>query len=177
MLGDGGGSHQLAQGNRLVNPGQVGIGVAAGSEIRVLDNLIYASDELSWSNVGMYVWNQYESCGYVEVSGNQVNWTAGNAFWNGGGCDLDEHGNNWDANVGPSIWGGLSGQGRGVKVLEPERVKGTRAANALRQGLGAPRMAPATSQSAKCCTSWHRDAPTSRSPVTCSLGPKPSKPT
>jgi hypothetical protein len=109
MLGDGGGSHQLAQGNRLVNPGQVGIGVAAGSEIRVLDNLIYASGE-PWSNVGMYVWNQYESCGYVEVSGNQVNWTAGNgqpnSFWNGGGCDLDEHGNNWDANVGPSIWGG-----------------------------------------------------------------------
>ena len=108
MLGDGGGSHQIAQGNRLVNPGQVGIGVASGDGIRVIDNLIYSSAQ-SWSNVGLYVWNQYDSgCSSIEVAGNLVNWTAAdgysNGFWNGGGCDLNEYGNNWGANLGPGLW-------------------------------------------------------------------------
>jgi parallel beta-helix repeat protein len=106
MLGDGGGSNQIAQGNRLVNPGQVGIGVAGGYNMKVLNNLIYSSAQ-PWSNVGIYSW-ELSSCGSVEIAGNQVDWVASggysNGFWNGGGCDLSEYGNNWNANLGTGIW-------------------------------------------------------------------------
>ena len=107
MLGDEGGSHQLAQGNRLVNPGQVGIGVAGGDDMKVLDNLIYSSAQ-PWSNVGIFAWDFSVGCGSVEISGNQIDWTAAggysNGFWNGGGCDLSRYNNDWDANLGPAIW-------------------------------------------------------------------------
>ena len=107
MLGDAGGSHQYVADNVLVNPGQVGIGVASGTSITVINNRVY-SDGLPWSNVGIYVWNQYGSaCGNVEVAGNQVNWTASgdysNPWWSGGGCStvsiLD---NDWEAAIGPN---------------------------------------------------------------------------
>ncbi len=108
MLGDGGGSHQIAEGNHLVNPGQVGIGVAGGDAIWVIDNSIYGSD-VAWSNVGIFVWDiNEEGCGSVEVADNQVSWTAAggtdNPFWDGGGCSLDMHDNDLSAAIGPSIW-------------------------------------------------------------------------
>ena len=107
MLGDGGGSNQIAEGNVLVNPGQVGIGVAGGDNMRVIGNQIYSSSQ-PWSNVGMFAWAFGTGCGYVEIAGNQVDWSAAggyrNSFWNGGGCNLDMYGNNLDANLGPWIW-------------------------------------------------------------------------
>ena len=109
MLGDGGGAHQIVEANVLVNPGQVGIGVASGSDVIIRGNLIY-SDAQPWSNVGLYVWNQYGStCDDIEVVGNQVNWTAAggydNSYWGGGGCsNLSVHDNDWNANIGPDIF-------------------------------------------------------------------------
>ena len=109
MLGDSGGSHQYVEGNVMVNPGQVGIGVASGQNITVLNNLIYSSSQ-PWSNVGLYVWNQYsDACSDIEVAGNQVNWTAAggyaNAYWGGGGCsNLSVYDNDWDAPIGPGIF-------------------------------------------------------------------------
>jgi hypothetical protein len=109
MLGDGGGAHQIVEANVLVNPGQVGIGVASGSDVKIRGNQIFSSAQ-PWSNVGLYVWNQYGStCDDIEVSGNQVNWTAAggysNAYWAGGGCSkLSVHDNNWDAPIGPAIF-------------------------------------------------------------------------
>ncbi len=109
MLGDGGGSYQFVEGNVLVDPGQVGIGVASGTNMTVRGNLIYSS-ALPWSNVGLYVWNQYGSaCDNVEVSGNQVNWTnAGgysNAWWSGGGCgNVNEFNNDMNAPIGPDMF-------------------------------------------------------------------------
>ena len=109
MMGDAGGSHQVVEGNVLVNPGQVGIGVASGTDMTIRGNRVYGSD-VSWSNTGVYVWNQYESaCGNVEVADNQVNWTAAaghsNAWWSGGGCgDVSVHGNDWNAPIGPGIF-------------------------------------------------------------------------
>lgn len=109
MLGDAGGSHQYVAGNVLVNPGQVGIGVASGTSITVVDNQVF-SESLSWSNVGIYVWNQYGSgCGDIEVAGNRVNWTAAggysNPWWSGGGCgSVSVHGNDWEADIGPGIF-------------------------------------------------------------------------
>jgi parallel beta-helix repeat protein len=109
MVGDGGGAHQIVEANVLVNPGQVGIGVASGSGVIIRDNLIY-SDAQPWSNVGLYVWNQYGStCDDIEVVGNQVNWTAAggydNSYWGGGGCsNLSVHDNDWDSQIGPGIF-------------------------------------------------------------------------
>ena len=109
MLGDGGGGYQVVENNVLVNPGQVGIGVASGFDVTIRGNQIF-SDSLSWSNVGLYVWNQYGStCDDIEVSGNQVNWTAAggyaNAWWSGGGCsNVRMSGNDWDAPIGPGIF-------------------------------------------------------------------------
>ena len=107
MLGDGGGSYQLVEGNVLVEPGQVGIGVASGTNMTVRGNVVYSS-ALPWSNNGIYVWNQYDrACGNVEVSGNRVNWTkadgSSNAWWEGGGCGtVNNFGNDWNAPVGPN---------------------------------------------------------------------------
>ena len=107
MLGDGGGGNVIVQGNALVNPGQVGIGVASGTNITVSGNSVY-SDALPWSNVGIYVWNQYGSaCDNIQITNNQVNWTAAsgsaNPWYNGGGCsNVTESGNNWGADIDPA---------------------------------------------------------------------------
>ncbi|MCI0426297.1 MAG: right-handed parallel beta-helix repeat-containing protein [Actinobacteria bacterium] len=92
LVGDNGGSHQLVRNNTLINPGQVGIGVAGGRNIRVLDNLVFSRSH-PWSNVGIYVWDQYETeCRAVEVSGNVVQWQdsdgAANALYDAGNCGL-----------------------------------------------------------------------------------------
>jgi hypothetical protein len=89
-LGDDGGTGNTARGNILVNPGQVGIFIAGGKNHRIVDNIIYG-EQRPRSNVGMYVWNQYDHpCSGHTVSGNRVSWTTedGNAnpFWNAGDC-------------------------------------------------------------------------------------------
>jgi hypothetical protein len=98
MVGDSGGSHVVVSGNTLTDPGQVGIGVAGGSNMRVVGNVIYSSAH-PWSNVGIYVWNQSGSCGNIEVSGNRVEWYnsggASNGGWDGGGCGSVA---GWDSN-------------------------------------------------------------------------------
>jgi len=90
MLGDAGGSDQYVHDNICIYPGQVGIGVAGGTFITVVDNVV-KSQSYPWSNVGIYVWNQYATpCHDVTVSGNTIEWfnSSGqrNDFWNGGGC-------------------------------------------------------------------------------------------
>jgi len=91
-LGDAGGSHQLVENNLLVNPGQYGIGVAGGTDMRILNNKIYAKRN-TFTNVGISVWNQYtrtSGCAMIVVRGNEVNWTnskgALNPAWNNGNC-------------------------------------------------------------------------------------------
>ena len=99
MLGDGGGSWQVCRDNTLISPGQVGIGVASGKDIVVLDNLILG-EKSNVSNVGLYAWNQYqgEVVGQVSLRGNTVAWvnSAGqdNPYWDGGGFSkVSETGN------------------------------------------------------------------------------------
>ncbi|MBB6430544.1 right-handed parallel beta-helix repeat-containing protein [Algisphaera agarilytica] len=90
MLGDGGGQHQVCANNTLVNPGQVGIGVAGGGDIQVLGNTI-VGDRSNVANVGLYTWNQYANApaGDVLVADNRVNWLnakgQSNPYWNGDG--------------------------------------------------------------------------------------------
>ncbi|MEM1444738.1 MAG: right-handed parallel beta-helix repeat-containing protein [Planctomycetota bacterium] len=98
MLGDGGGSHQIARNNVLISPGQVGIGVAGGEEIAVIENRVVgrASDV---SNVGIYAWNQYDQPGgRVIIARNDVHWTNAqgkpNDIWFGDGFrEIRDEGN------------------------------------------------------------------------------------
>jgi parallel beta-helix repeat protein len=90
QLADNGGSYQVAENNILVNPGNSGIAVSTGNNIQVLNNKVY-SKPLSFSNVGIYVWNEYKStCALNTVTGNTVKWMNAqneeNDKWNGGGC-------------------------------------------------------------------------------------------
>ena len=100
MLGDQGGAYMIAQDNILVNPGQYGIAIASGTNIQVLNNKIYSAQQL-YSNVGLYIWNQYNtSCSLNTISGNQVSWknSAGieNDSWNAGNCGPVS---NWTTNI------------------------------------------------------------------------------
>lgn len=91
MLGDGDGTNQLVTNNICIDPGQVGIGVAGGINIRVEGNTV-ESASYPWSNVGGYIWNQYGYCANISFDPalNNIVWfnSAGvrNDFWNGGGC-------------------------------------------------------------------------------------------
>jgi len=100
MLGDNGGSYMTAEDNILVNPGQYGIAIASGTNIRILNNKIFGR-QLPFSNVGLYIWNQYKSgCSNNTISGNQVKWinSAGkeNDKWNAGNCGAVQ---GWDTNI------------------------------------------------------------------------------
>jgi len=109
ILGDAGGSYQTVENNVLVNPGQYGIGIASGTNMQVLNNKIFAAKNV-FTNVGVAVWNQYSnSCAIINVSGNQVNWTAAGGYanpeWNAGNCGTVSgwNTNAWAANLTTSI--------------------------------------------------------------------------
>jgi hypothetical protein len=109
MLGDDGGSYQIAQNNTLVNPGNSGIGIASGNNIQIIKNKIYGKEQ-AFTNVGIYVWNEYASgCSLNAVSGNQVNWTNSsgeeNDAWDGANCGAITGWNNntWPAPIDATI--------------------------------------------------------------------------
>ncbi len=106
MTGDEGGSYVTVQNNTLVNPGQYGIAVAGGSNIKILNNKVYGMKQ-SFTNIGIYVWNQYtnRACANNTVQGNEVDFknSAGtnNPFWDGENCGpiAGEDDNNWNASL------------------------------------------------------------------------------
>ncbi len=79
MLGDNGGSYQLASGNILVNPGQYGMAIAGGRNIAIVNNVIYGRAQ-SFTNVGIYVWGQSGyHCSNITIGDNKVRFSnAGN---------------------------------------------------------------------------------------------------
>ncbi|NDP20089.1 MAG: right-handed parallel beta-helix repeat-containing protein [Paludibacter sp.] len=88
MVGDNGGSYVLVENNILVNPGQYGISVTSGHNITVTNNKIY-SRKFPFSNVGLYVWRQYEyETHTITISNNEINYTNKlgflNNLWNAG---------------------------------------------------------------------------------------------
>lgn len=90
MLGDNGGGYIIAKNNILVNPGQYGMAISGGKHIQITNNKIYSKRQ-SFTNVGLYVWNQNPLvCEDNIVSGNYVNWTnsegKANDGWNNGNC-------------------------------------------------------------------------------------------
>ncbi len=111
LLGDVGGSYQIAENNVLVNPGMYGMGVVAGTNMQILNNQIYSS-KTTVSGVGIDVSNQYTSttgCSMITVDGNQVNWTNSAGMldnnWDPGQCGTITgwNDNTWGANISSSI--------------------------------------------------------------------------
>ncbi|HTE00405.1 MAG TPA: right-handed parallel beta-helix repeat-containing protein [Mucilaginibacter sp.] len=90
MLGDNGGSYQVAKDNILVNPGQYGMAISGGHNISIINNKIYSKPQV-FTNVGLYIWAQEDAaCSLNTISGNQVNWINKNGerndIWNQGNC-------------------------------------------------------------------------------------------
>lgn len=72
MTGDMGGENILVKDNILVNPGQYGIAIASGKNIKIENNKVY-SKPYWFNNVGIYTWNQYEiPCSSNSVIENKV---------------------------------------------------------------------------------------------------------
>jgi len=108
MLGDGGGSYQIARNNVLADPGQFGIAISGGSTISLTNNTVYAKQQ-SFTNVGLYVWSQSSRISNCTVSGNQVNFTNSSGYVNGSWLASGEatpsgwSSNNWSANISESV--------------------------------------------------------------------------
>jgi len=111
MLGDNGGQYTVARYNKLLSPGQVGIGIASGIYISVIGNTVYG-EKMPKSNVGMYVWNQYNTpLESSEITENRVRWYNQDGeegpYWNGErakGRDFTpkgEENNDWYADLDP----------------------------------------------------------------------------
>ncbi|MET7030065.1 right-handed parallel beta-helix repeat-containing protein [Sediminicola luteus] len=111
MTGDKGGSHIVVKDNILVDPGQYGIAIAAGSNIKILNNFVYAKQQ-TFTNVGIYIWNQYTEtsvCSSNEIRDNSVNWVnkngTQNSVWNKGNCGtvIGWDNNIWAADIDSTI--------------------------------------------------------------------------
>lgn len=77
ILGDIGGSYQVAEDNIVVDGGQYGISIAGGHDIALRNNKIYGSKNY-FTNVGLYACNWYEEnlgkSYNITVAGNVVNY-------------------------------------------------------------------------------------------------------
>lgn len=112
MLGDNGGSYEIAADNILVDPGQYGMAIAGGDNISITNNSLYAKAQ-SFTNVGIYIWGQSGySCSNATISGNKVNFKntqynendswIGTGESNPAGWDTNVWGANIDASILPS---------------------------------------------------------------------------
>jgi len=104
LIADDGANGARFVGNRVVNSGQCGIGIASGTGQLVLRNRVFNANPVpGGGNTAIYVWNQYASvpCGPVTVSHNVATEIRADhtqsGFWNGGGCDpVTLRANTWD---------------------------------------------------------------------------------
>lgn len=111
ILGDVGGSYQIAEDNIVVNPGQYGISIAGGHNNTLRNNKIYGSRK-SYNNVGLYAVNWYTDRGQshsITVANNIVNYTDKNGninnWWYGDnmGTISSKETNKYDASLNASI--------------------------------------------------------------------------
>lgn len=89
ILGDHGGSYQIAEGNIGVNPGNVGIGSAGGHDIYKVNNTMYSDPIDGISNVAFYSYleppNPETSCQNHFSEGNKAYW-----YCMSSACGVDE---------------------------------------------------------------------------------------
>lgn len=111
ILGDVGGSYQIAEDNIVVDPGQYGISIAGGHNNTLRNNKIYGSRK-SYNNVGLYAVNWYEEQGQshsITVANNIINYTNKdgniNNWWYGDnmGTINGKETNKYDASMNASI--------------------------------------------------------------------------
>ncbi len=86
LLGDFGGSYQIAENNIVVNPGQYGMGVAGGNNMILRNNKIY-SRKRTFTNVGLSIcnWTPNQTTGNsynITVENNEINWTHRDGYLN-----------------------------------------------------------------------------------------------
>jgi hypothetical protein len=110
MLGDAGGSHQVAEENVGVTPGQVGIGIAGGRDIKVNNNLLY-SDDWRDSNIALYSadYSEPEPCTGHIITNNRTLWYhrtgVQNNLWTDQKCDPVVENNRYpDYSLNHNIW-------------------------------------------------------------------------
>lgn len=103
IIADEGANSVLFLGNRLLDTGQCGIGIASGTNQLVNHNKILNRTPVNGGgNTALYVWNQYsEACGPAAVSHNIATEIredgTQSGFWNGGGCEpVTLTGNTWN---------------------------------------------------------------------------------
>jgi parallel beta-helix repeat protein len=89
LIGDLGGSYQIAEDNILVNPGQYGMGIGGGHSMIMRNNKVYSKSEY-YTNVGYSIANWSESQSgkshTITFEGNTVNYAnrdgvTGNSWW------------------------------------------------------------------------------------------------
>lgn len=111
ILGDLGGSYQVAEDNIVVNGGQYGMSIAGGNNITMRNNKIFSSRQ-SYNNVGLYAVNWYaeaEQSHSITVSNNLVNYTNAsgqlNNWWFGNnmGTITGQSTNKYDASLNASV--------------------------------------------------------------------------
>lgn len=76
ILGDVGGSYQIAEDNIVVDAGQYGISIAGGHNMTLRNNKIFGSRK-PYTNVGLYAVNWSESLGKshnITISNNEINY-------------------------------------------------------------------------------------------------------
>jgi Right handed beta helix region len=104
LIADDGANSARFVGNRLVDTGECGIGIASGKDQLVMRNRIINRNPVAGGgNTALYVWSQYKggACGPTNVSYNIATEIRADGtqsgFWNGGGCGpLTMQGNVWD---------------------------------------------------------------------------------
>jgi parallel beta-helix repeat protein len=108
LLGDAGGSNQIAKNNILADPGQYGIAIAGGANISLVNNSVYGKQQ-AFTNVGLYVWSQASKITNSTVSGNKVKFVnkagAENDNWlaTGETTPTGWSTNTWNASISESI--------------------------------------------------------------------------
>jgi hypothetical protein len=87
ILGDGNGSRNVVADSIYVNPGQVGIAIAGGTDC-TFDNCIVYGEEGGFKplNVAAYVWGQYSQCARHAMTNCRTDFANNNEWWNGGNC-------------------------------------------------------------------------------------------
>jgi len=109
MLGDNGGSYQVASENILINPGQYGMAIAGGDHISIIGNTIYGKAQ-DFTNVGIYILGQAGyRCSNAMITANKVRFMNAknieNDRWLGRGEAVPAgwNANTWGANINESV--------------------------------------------------------------------------
>lgn len=112
LIGDLGGSYQIAEDNILVDAGQYGIAIAGGSYMTLRNNKVYGKQQY-FTNVGLYATNWYSSyhgqSTNITVENNAVNYTHAEGrqsnFWFSGNVEpiKGKETNYYDRNLNASI--------------------------------------------------------------------------